>query len=695
MRLINTTTFELKEFSSAEIPQYAILSHTWGDDEVTLLDMANPDALPAGKFEKIRRTCEEAKRAGFEYCWVDTCCIDKTSSAELSESINSMFQWYSRADVCYVLLSDLKQPEEALEVFLPHCRWFTRGWTLQELLAPSRLVFFDNSWGVRGIICVRYVDSIPAEFRIYRESESAQDLTKLVSDITGIPRHIFSDINRVMRTPAAEVMSWASQRQTTRVEDMAYSLLGLFDVNMPLLYGEGPKAFVRLQEEILLRRGDLSLLAWLPNEPCEDYCGNLARSPADFGWCLGSCLQQRQGRNVEVNITNRGLRLTVKLCLYRPVSGISWSEQLRNAGSCNYFLDLKLTTIPHAQMEGLSLRPFEGAPTLVDSFVIGIHLRKCGPFFFCRQHYTIDNFSVVQRFSPRQSEVMPIGGTESRPVYLALTTSISDMARDHPLVDRMMLSNVFSGFLTGPSVPPERLLTLYDSCRALDFRFSQQSCMQLGLVVNACLWDMAHHSFISTTSDHARWDAVFFTPRDPRGFTLPDVILFILSMDDIGATPPLTVLAFHSESVNDLNRMTKENYDLDTMLAAWPELHMEHKVAVHDRSRFLKTRRDRLAVLDNQYRSQYSPTVHGRNWYNDPEYLAAKKEIDAIPFTSNAMRVTTPDGKWSIIAEIYLTPPSSLMSLGAEFFNSIPVDAELGGKTLKFRVVENRALPFL
>jgi hypothetical protein len=180
---------------------------------------------------------------GYEYIWIDTCCIDKSSSAELSEAINSMFRWYQEAAVCYTYLSDgppRKEGDPWKEGSkFRESRWFTRGWTLQELIAPKNMEFFSEVWSKLG-------------------SKSA--LLDLLSDITGIDKmvlqhRLFSDLG------IAKKMSWASNRTTTRVEDRAYSLLGLFDVNMPLLYGEGQKAFIRLQEEILKQTDDESLFA--------------------------------------------------------------------------------------------------------------------------------------------------------------------------------------------------------------------------------------------------------------------------------------------------------------------------------------------------------------------------------------------------------------------------------------------------
>lgn len=154
MRLIDTTTLILTEFFGANIPTYAILSHTWGPDEVSFQDFQNLGTarLKAG-FAKIEGTCIQALKDELGWCWVDTCCIDKTSSAELSEAINSMYAWYQNAKVCYAYLADIPNQVRIGETFIdnPHTRfhaskWFTRGWTLQELLAPRVLLFFTREW---------------------------------------------------------------------------------------------------------------------------------------------------------------------------------------------------------------------------------------------------------------------------------------------------------------------------------------------------------------------------------------------------------------------------------------------------------------------------------------------------------------------------------------------------------------------
>lgn len=202
-------------------------------------------------YKKIEKSCIEAQNEDIrlDFVWVDTCCIDKTNSTELSEAINSMYLWYQEAEVCYVHLADVPSKKDFTEG-----RWFTRGWTLQELIAPRKSVFFDENWN---------------------KIEYTAELQKKVSEVTGIPISILSKEKNLEDLSVAQRMSWAANRQTTRIEDHANCLLGIFGVNMPLIYGEKEDAFIRLQEEIIRVSDDLSLFAWRS----KNETGLLPRSP--------------------------------------------------------------------------------------------------------------------------------------------------------------------------------------------------------------------------------------------------------------------------------------------------------------------------------------------------------------------------------------------------------------------------------
>lgn len=211
MRLINVQTLELRAFSDSEIPQYAILSHTWEAEEISFQEMTNPtDETPLKRgYKKIVSACLQADKDEHEWIWIDTCCIDKTSSAELSEAINSMWRYYKRAAVCYVYLQDVKS-EDVSEWWwhaIPRhaVKWFSRGWTLQELIAPPAVQFYTNEWRKFGSRIMQ-ADHIEA--------------------LTGVPKDVLSGRASHLDYSIAQRMSWASQRQTTRVEDQAYCLLG-------------------------------------------------------------------------------------------------------------------------------------------------------------------------------------------------------------------------------------------------------------------------------------------------------------------------------------------------------------------------------------------------------------------------------------------------------------------------------------
>ena len=240
LKLESCGEFSLTNDLIHNVPPYAILSHTWGagTDEVTFKDLIDGTGKRKAGYDKIRFCGEQARSDGLQHFWVDTCCIDKSNSAELSEAINSMFRWYSGASKCYIYLSDVLKPvfnaddefnQPPWESAFRKSRWFTRGWTLQELIAPPSAEFFSKNWEQLG---------------------NKTSLERYVHEITGIP------VKALEKCPLSdfsitERMSWAERRQTTREEDKAYSLLGIFDVSMPLIYGEGrEKALRRLREEI-------------------------------------------------------------------------------------------------------------------------------------------------------------------------------------------------------------------------------------------------------------------------------------------------------------------------------------------------------------------------------------------------------------------------------------------------------------
>ncbi|KAH7909485.1 heterokaryon incompatibility protein-domain-containing protein, partial [Hygrophoropsis aurantiaca] len=240
MRLLNVATKMLEVHSRP--PSYAILSHRWRDGEIQFQDVHQPHAVKMAGYAKLERCCVQAIKDGYRFVWIDTCCIDKSSSAELSEAINSMYSWYQNAEVCYAYLDDVPSSEnpDIPKSAFSQSVWFTRGWTLQELIAPESVIFFAMDW---------------------KEIGSKASLASTISRITHVePGVLLSRLTG--EVSVLRRMSWAAQRQTTREEDRAYSLMGLFGVNMPTIYGEGNNALVRLQLEIVRTSNDQSIFAW-------------------------------------------------------------------------------------------------------------------------------------------------------------------------------------------------------------------------------------------------------------------------------------------------------------------------------------------------------------------------------------------------------------------------------------------------
>jgi len=250
----------LKDFSDDDLEdtKYAILSHCWYRDkeEVQFREMKGliSDSVrqmlrERPGYQKILKSCELARKNDLRWLWVDSCCINKENSTELTEAINSMFRWYDMAEKCYTYLHDVRAntfPTERNMNDFPDDlkgwpKWFSRGWTLQELVAPRTVVFFNHEWRAIG---------------------NKDELASTLEDITCIPSRVLKYGMDAYCPSIAQVMSWASDRKTKRVEDRAYSLLGLFGVHMPMLYGEGKNAFRRLQLELIRMTNDHSIFAW-------------------------------------------------------------------------------------------------------------------------------------------------------------------------------------------------------------------------------------------------------------------------------------------------------------------------------------------------------------------------------------------------------------------------------------------------
>ncbi|KAF7678464.1 hypothetical protein GT037_003845 [Alternaria burnsii] len=336
MIFIDTKTLALHVRDYADPDQrYAILSHVWGPtkDELTYEEMnVAPQDRPKSTlakpgYRKIIETCKIASspRYRLPYVWCDTCCINKPSSAELSEAINSMFRYYKEARVCFAYLFDVTESDYS---FISS-KWFSRGWTLQELIAPRDVVFYNQKWEFRG---------------------TKSSLATQITEITGIPDKILKQEMELSEMPVAQRFSWAAERKTTRDEDMAYSLLGIFDINMAMLYGEGSKAFIRLQEQILSQCADDSIFLWNDQFSDQELTGLLAPSPKSFRQ-MRSITPEPTVRPRDFYLTNRGIRLKL---------GLAWDN------------DTGLAILPVKHSLGTVGKP------------VGVYLRRVGPDLFVR-----------------------------------------------------------------------------------------------------------------------------------------------------------------------------------------------------------------------------------------------------------------------------------------------------------------------
>ncbi|KAI9667982.1 MAG: hypothetical protein M1821_000802 [Bathelium mastoideum] len=295
--------------------------------------------------------CKIAKQWGFRHAWMDTCCIDQKNPVELSTSINSMYRWYKNAGACFVYLYDFdsrgylyvyKDGKEQVEECTDPTRsiWFSRGWTLQELVAPPNVEFFDRNW-------------VPIGSKRSEKGEKATLKKSLqigledVSRVTGIHQNVLLNSDLVRYMSIANRMSWFRSRETTVPEDCAYCLLGIFGVNIPLLYGEGAeRAFQRLQEEIMKYSDDHSLFAWRnPDGKGKAPTGLLAPSPTCF---VNSGAYYHKPvdpyNSLPFSMTNKGVNINLRLMEY----GDRKIATLDCAGEGNTYLSIWLQNASEA-----------------------------------------------------------------------------------------------------------------------------------------------------------------------------------------------------------------------------------------------------------------------------------------------------------------------------------------------------------
>ncbi|RAK97271.1 uncharacterized protein BO80DRAFT_193577 [Aspergillus ibericus CBS 121593] len=426
MRLLNSATFRLRDFPNhGEIPEYAIFSHTWlqvsegtelvFEDLPSSLEISVREQQVEGYkymfpkayqgFRKAWLCCQQALRDGIPWVWIDTCCIDKRSTVELSEAINSMFRWYKNARRCYVYLADLDVTAEGVTVEqLKSCRWFERGWTLQELLAPSEVLFFEKNW-------------------IFLGYKSTMD--SIISDRTGIDSAILRGWRRLTDASVAERMSWASGRKTTREEDIAYCLMGIFDVNMPLLYGEGEKAFIRLQEEIIRNSDDQSLFAWSLTQGGSSWqnvpCGLLASHPSSFANAGDIVPMTDHDSSTPYTFTNCGLNISLIL---RPFSDDGLYHGLLNCRFRNQDGDQQLALRLKSRGTALKRKQFyRVCPAEVDCVPQSSSADSEDNVYIIKQGIVVPNnsFSVVWNVSTRFSvAVRPSNSYNSKRKLLTL-----------------------------------------------------------------------------------------------------------------------------------------------------------------------------------------------------------------------------------------------------------------------------------
>ncbi|KAI1101937.1 heterokaryon incompatibility protein-domain-containing protein [Jackrogersella minutella] len=244
MRLLNVKTMRVESFPTRQIsaiPDYVILSHRWQDEEeVSFHDIQGElEKIQHKKgYQKILKCCEIASSTGFEYVWIDTCCINKSDENELTHTLAAMFRYYRDSQACYTYLADVSGDDNPFDEGseFRRSKWFTRGWTLQELVAPLYVTFFDRDWNEIG---------------------TKSNLRTVIADVTGISPQVLA-MNYGGAISIAQRQAWAKDRQTKEIEDQAYSMMGLLGVKIPVKYGEGEAAFRKIKDEIeRLKNNDL------------------------------------------------------------------------------------------------------------------------------------------------------------------------------------------------------------------------------------------------------------------------------------------------------------------------------------------------------------------------------------------------------------------------------------------------------
>jgi hypothetical protein len=285
MRLLNVYSLKLVEFNKDKKPAYAIASHRWDEHEATFADVRDGQNTSTTGYQKVKDFADYVKThvQGVDWLWIDTCCINKESAAELSRAINLMFEWYRDADICLAYLRDVP---EAQDDSFERSEWFERGWTLQELLAPRTVVFLTRTWEVIG----NKGDMGSGRANV------GQSLEEAIARITKIPLEVLQDYQRSAQWPTSEKLQWMEGRKATEEEDLTYALFGILNVFLGANYGERGRARDRLlaalreREELELRQAELygKIASWLsPANPWQNHqTARKQHEPETGAWLL-------------------------------------------------------------------------------------------------------------------------------------------------------------------------------------------------------------------------------------------------------------------------------------------------------------------------------------------------------------------------------------------------------------------------
>ncbi|KAM7210819.1 hypothetical protein V8F06_013799, partial [Rhypophila decipiens] len=433
------------------------------------------------------------------HVWIDTCCIDKSSSAHLTENINSMYVFYTRARLCIVHLVDLPL-DVPFNEGLKSCRWITRGWTLQEMIASREIHFYSSNYVPDG------------DVKEWKYLGTKAQFSDALAEATNVPRDVLTGRGSVGSYSLAQRMLWASKRITTRPEDMAYCLLGIFGVNMPLIYGERDRAFRRLQEHIIKGSNDMTIFAWEPvtTKTRVWLCSIFAPSPANFQNSSMIRPWSKNSHDPEYTLTNKGLRMQDYL-YYVPRKG----ERLKR----DYVLAL-------------------GVDENVRTTYVGLHLRKLGPDLFLRERRGLKTLSL------EYSKNLTI--TPSAPFYiLADEEAESEIEGAGGVLAKFRKNGIrFPGRVSQVDIIPQGLWDSVDRC----FFYTRDRLVR-GFLVNMKLvcWEKANPASSAREFDNG----------GDR-----DIVIQLGLLLDRGTGPPPPTYNIRLFDTSDYEKQTQEIFAL-------------------------------------------------------------------------------------------------------------------------------------